>query len=197
MGSPHLGGAPAISVVEQVCPTKRFRPVTSIMLRKYSFLAETFAIERANYLCKQILDDAEKLYRRTLLARHGTRRDARYRKHTSAKPPQCPGVRPYGPIRCITGNLVPICCGPFPTLRAPPIGGRCYAGMIGDPREIQRAQPLDEGYLRHNQECVKPTPSSWTLLGAENQTLWSTTTDWMKEFNFLDFIRDVGEAHHR
>ncbi|MDE0599623.1 MAG: tyrosine--tRNA ligase, partial [Dokdonia donghaensis] len=54
---------------------------------------------------------------------------------------------------------------------------------------------LDEETLRHNQECVRKQLSQFLdfTSGAENQALMVNNYDWMKEFSFLDFIRDVGK----
>jgi tyrosyl-tRNA synthetase len=54
---------------------------------------------------------------------------------------------------------------------------------------------LDEATLRHNQECVRKQLSHFLDFdsGAENQAVMVNNYDWMKEFSFLDFIRDVGK----
>ena len=96
------------------------------------------------------------------------------------------------------GNLVPIMllsfyqrCGHKPFAL---VGGA--TGMIGDPSgKSSERNLLDEATLRHNQECVKKQLSQFLDFssGAENQALMVNNYDWMKEFSFLDFIRDVGK----
>lgn len=96
------------------------------------------------------------------------------------------------------GNLVPIMllahfqrCGHRPIAL---VGGA--TGMIGDPSgKSSERNLLDEATLRHNQECVKNQLSQFLdfTSGAENQALMVNNYDWMKEFSFLDFIRDVGK----
>ncbi len=96
------------------------------------------------------------------------------------------------------GNLVPIMllsfyqrCGHKPIAL---VGGA--TGMIGDPsgKNAER-NLLDEAALRHNQECVKNQLSRFLEFssGAENQAVLVNNYDWMKEFSFLDFIRNVGK----
>ena len=96
------------------------------------------------------------------------------------------------------GNLVPIMllsfyqrCGHKPVAL---VGGA--TGMIGDPsgKNAER-NLLDENALRHNQECVKNQLSQFLDFssGAENQAVMVNNYDWMKEFSFLDFIRNVGK----
>ncbi|MDN3722800.1 tyrosine--tRNA ligase [Aequorivita sp. SDUM287046] len=96
------------------------------------------------------------------------------------------------------GNLVPIMllsfyqrCGHRPVAL---VGGA--TGMIGDPSgKGTERNLLDETTLRHNQECVKNQLSQFLdfTSGAENQALLVNNYDWMKEFSFLDFIRNVGK----
>ncbi|MFD0977537.1 tyrosine--tRNA ligase [Salinimicrobium gaetbulicola] len=96
------------------------------------------------------------------------------------------------------GNLVPIMllahyqrCGHKPVAL---VGGA--TGMIGDPSgKSNERNLLDEETLRHNQECVREQLSQFLdfTSGAENQALMVNNYDWMKEFSFLDFIRDVGK----
>ena len=74
------------------------------------------------------------------------------------------------------------------------VGGA--TGMIGDPSgKSQERNLLDEATLRHNQEAIKRQLA--TLLDFEsdapNAALLVNNYDWMKEFRFLDFIRDVGK----
>lgn len=96
------------------------------------------------------------------------------------------------------GNLVPIMilsffqrCGHKPYAL---VGGA--TGMIGDPSgKSAERNLLDEKALRHNQECVKNQLSQFLDFssGAENQAVLVNNYDWMKEFSFLDFIRNVGK----
>jgi len=96
------------------------------------------------------------------------------------------------------GNLVPIMllahyqrCGHKPVAL---IGGA--TGMIGDPSgKSSERNLLDEATLRHNQECVREQLSQFLdfTSGAKNQALMVNNYDWMKDFGFLEFIRDVGK----
>ena len=96
------------------------------------------------------------------------------------------------------GNLVPIMllaffqrCGHKPVAL---VGGA--TGMIGDPSgKSSERNLLDEETLRHNQECVKQQLSQFLDFssGAANDAVLVNNYDWMKEFSFLDFIRDVGK----
>jgi len=74
------------------------------------------------------------------------------------------------------------------------IGGA--TGMIGDPSgKSQERNLLDEPTLRHNQECIKSQLSKFLDFESEaaNVALLVNNYDWMKEFSFLEFIRDVGK----
>lgn len=96
------------------------------------------------------------------------------------------------------GNLVPIMllsfyqrCGHKPFAL---VGGA--TGMIGDPSgKSSERNLLDEKTLRHNQECVRAQLSQFLdfTSGEKNQAVIVNNYDWMKEFSFLDFIRDVGK----
>ena len=96
------------------------------------------------------------------------------------------------------GNLVPIMllshlqrCGHKPYAL---VGGA--TGMIGDPSgKSNERNLLDEKTLRHNQECVRKQLSQFLDFdsGAANDAVLVNNYDWMKEFSFLDFIRDVGK----
>ena len=75
------------------------------------------------------------------------------------------------------------------------VGGA--TGMIGDPSgKSQERNLLDEATLRHNQEAIKRQLAK--LLDfesdAENKALLVNNYDWMKEFSFLDFARDIGKC---
>jgi tyrosyl-tRNA synthetase len=96
------------------------------------------------------------------------------------------------------GNLVPIMllsffqkAGHRPVAL---VGGA--TGMIGDPSgKSSERNLLDEKTLRHNQDCVRAQLSQFLDFssGAENEALMVNNYDWMKDFSFLDFIRDVGK----
>nr|WP_320023127.1 tyrosine--tRNA ligase [uncultured Draconibacterium sp.] len=74
------------------------------------------------------------------------------------------------------------------------VGGA--TGMIGDPsgKSLER-NLLDEPTLRHNQECIKAQLAKFLDFESkvDNVALLVNNYDWMKEFSFLDFIRDVGK----
>ncbi|MBN1253156.1 MAG: tyrosine--tRNA ligase [Bacteroidales bacterium] len=75
------------------------------------------------------------------------------------------------------------------------IGGA--TGMIGDPSgKSQERNLLDEETLRHNQEAIKKQLSKFIdFSGKEkNSAIMVNNYDWMKEFSFLDFIRDIGKS---
>jgi tyrosyl-tRNA synthetase len=68
--------------------------------------------------------------------------------------------------------------------------------MIGDPSgKSSERNLLDEATLRHNQACVRDQLSQFLDFssGAANEAVMVNNYDWMKEFSFLDFIRDVGK----
>lgn len=74
------------------------------------------------------------------------------------------------------------------------VGGA--TGMIGDPSgKSAERNLLDEATLRHNQNSIKEQLSRFLdFEGAEENTaVLVNNYDWMKEFSFLDFIRDVGK----
>lgn len=74
------------------------------------------------------------------------------------------------------------------------IGGA--TGMIGDPSgKSSERNLLDETTLRVNQEAIQGQLARFLDFdsGAENAALLVNNYDWMKDFNFLDFIRDVGK----
>ncbi len=96
------------------------------------------------------------------------------------------------------GSLVPIMvlahfqrCGHKPYAL---IGGA--TGMIGDPTgKSQERNLLDEETLRKNQNGVKQQLSKFLDFSGkeENGAVLVNNYDWMKDFSFLDFIRDVGK----
>ncbi|MBP3356663.1 MAG: tyrosine--tRNA ligase [Rikenellaceae bacterium] len=74
------------------------------------------------------------------------------------------------------------------------VGGA--TGMIGDPSgKSQERNLLDEATLRHNQEAIKKQLSKLIDFesDAPNAAVMVNNYDWMKEFSFLDFIRDIGK----
>ena len=75
------------------------------------------------------------------------------------------------------------------------IGGA--TGMIGDPSgKSQERNLLDEATLRHNQEAIKNQLAKLIDFDstAENHALLVNNYDWMKEFSFLDFAREIGKC---
>ena len=96
------------------------------------------------------------------------------------------------------GNLVPIMllahyqrCGHRPVAL---VGGA--TGMIGDPSgKSNERNLLDEKTLRHNQESIKKQLAHFLDFesDAENAAILVNNYDWMKDFSFLEFIRDVGK----
>lgn len=74
------------------------------------------------------------------------------------------------------------------------IGGA--TGMIGDPSgKSQERNLLDEATLRHNQHCLKQQLAKFLDFETEapNKAELVNNYDWMKDFSFLEFIRDVGK----
>src|SRR6056297_2051632 len=74
------------------------------------------------------------------------------------------------------------------------VGGA--TGMIGDPSgKSQERNLLDEKTLRHNQDCLKKQLSIFLDFDSdiENAAELVNNYDWMKDFSFLDFIRDIGK----
>ncbi|MCM1137929.1 MAG: tyrosine--tRNA ligase [Duncaniella sp.] len=74
------------------------------------------------------------------------------------------------------------------------VGGA--TGMIGDPSmKSQERKLLDEETLRHNQDAIKKQLAKFLDFesDAPNRAEMVNNYDWMKNFTFLDFIRDVGK----
>ncbi|MDO4691678.1 MAG: tyrosine--tRNA ligase [Porphyromonadaceae bacterium] len=74
------------------------------------------------------------------------------------------------------------------------IGGA--TGMIGDPSmKSAERKLLDEDTLRHNQACIKAQLSKFLDFDSDapNAALLVNNYDWMKDFGFLEFIRDIGK----
>ena len=69
-------------------------------------------------------------------------------------------------------------------------------GMIGDPSmKSQERVLIDEATLRHNQECLRKQLEKFLDFnsGAPNAAILVNNYDWMKNYSFLQFIRDVGK----
>ncbi|MEM1259154.1 MAG: tyrosine--tRNA ligase [Bacteroidota bacterium] len=74
------------------------------------------------------------------------------------------------------------------------VGGA--TGMIGDPSgKSAERNLLDETTLRHNQEALKKQLSKFLDFESDtkNAAVLVNNYDWMRDFSFLDFIRDVGK----
>ena len=74
------------------------------------------------------------------------------------------------------------------------VGGA--TGMIGDPSgKSNERNLLDEATLRHNQDAIKGQLSRFLdfTSDAANAAELVNNYDWMKDFSFLDFIRDIGK----
>jgi tyrosyl-tRNA synthetase len=74
------------------------------------------------------------------------------------------------------------------------IGGA--TGMIGDPSgKSQERNLLNEETIRQNMEGIKAQLSRFIDFNstASNAAIMLNNYDWMKEFSFLDFIREIGK----
>jgi tyrosyl-tRNA synthetase len=74
------------------------------------------------------------------------------------------------------------------------VGGA--TGMIGDPSgKSEERSLLDEVSLRKNQEAIKKQLSKFLDFQSdkENKALMVNNYDWMKEYSFLGFIREIGK----
>ena len=74
------------------------------------------------------------------------------------------------------------------------IGGA--TGMIGDPSgKSAERNLLDEKTLRHNQEAIKRQLAKFLDFDSDapNRAILVNNYDWMKDFTFLDFAREVGK----
>lgn len=74
------------------------------------------------------------------------------------------------------------------------VGGA--TGMIGDPSgKSEERSLLDEETLRKNQEGIKKQLAKFLDFNSEspNRALMVNNYDWMKEYSFLGFIRDIGK----
>ena len=82
-------------------------------------------------------------------------------------------------------------CGHKPIIL---VGGA--TGMIGDPSgKSQERNLLDDKTLYHNQECIKAQVAKFLDFDtdAPNKAEMVNNYDWMKNFTFLDFAREVGK----
>lgn len=74
------------------------------------------------------------------------------------------------------------------------VGGA--TGMIGDPSmKSQERVLIDEVTLRHNQECIKKQLAKFLDFDSDapNHAELVNNYDWMKDYSFLNFIRDIGK----
>ncbi|HEY6913969.1 MAG TPA: tyrosine--tRNA ligase [Paludibacter sp.] len=74
------------------------------------------------------------------------------------------------------------------------VGGA--TGMIGDPSgKSAERNLLDEAALRHNQECIKEQLKKFLDFDSDapNAAELVNNYDWMKDYSFLNFIRDIGK----
>jgi tyrosyl-tRNA synthetase len=75
------------------------------------------------------------------------------------------------------------------------VGGA--TGMIGDPSgKSQERNLLNEETLRHNVECIKAQLGRFLDFNSDapNAAELVNNYDWMKDFTFLDFARDIGKC---
>ena len=82
-------------------------------------------------------------------------------------------------------------CGHKPIIL---VGGA--TGMIGDPSgKSQERNLLNDETLRHNQECIKKQVARFLDFDSKepNAAEMVNNYDWMKDFTFLDFAREVGK----
>jgi len=74
------------------------------------------------------------------------------------------------------------------------VGGA--TGMIGDPSgKSQERNLLDEPTLRYNQDCLKKQLEKLLDFNSNlsNGAEMVNNYDWMKDYSFLEFIRDIGK----
>jgi tyrosyl-tRNA synthetase len=74
------------------------------------------------------------------------------------------------------------------------VGGA--TGMIGDPSgKSEERNLLDEATLRKNEDGIKKQLSRFLDFSEakENRAIMVNNYDWMKEYSFLGFIRDIGK----
>lgn len=94
------------------------------------------------------------------------------------------------------GHMIPIMllmhfqrCGHKPIAL---VGGA--TGMIGDPsgKSMER-NLLSPDIIAHNQECIKKQLSKFLDFSGDCAAEIVNNYDWFKNFNFLEFLRDVGK----
>lgn len=74
------------------------------------------------------------------------------------------------------------------------VGGA--TGMIGDPSgKSEERNFLDEETLRRNQECIRIQLARFLDFSPDrkNRAIMVNNYDWMKEYSFLGFIREIGK----
>ena len=74
------------------------------------------------------------------------------------------------------------------------VGGA--TGMIGDPSmKSQERNLLDEATLNHNVECIKAQLSKFLDFNSDaaNKAELVNNYDWMKDYTFINFTRDIGK----
>ena len=74
------------------------------------------------------------------------------------------------------------------------VGGA--TGMIGDPSmKSQERNLLDEQTLAHNVSCIKEQLSKFLDFDSDapNRAELVNNYDWMKDYSFIDFTRDIGK----
>ncbi len=72
------------------------------------------------------------------------------------------------------------------------VGGA--TGMVGDPSgKSAERNLLDNETLNHNLACIQKQLEQFLDFSGDNAAEVVNNFDWFKEFNFLDFIRDVGK----
>ena len=75
------------------------------------------------------------------------------------------------------------------------IGGA--TGMIGDPSgKSQERNLLNEETLRHNVACIKEQLARFLYFDSDapNKAELVNNSDWMREYSFLDFAREIGKC---
>ena len=107
------------------------------------------------------------------------------------------GIDPTGDSLHI-GHLVSImilkhfqACGHKPVAL---VGGA--TGMIGDPSmKSQERNLLDEETLAHNVECIKAQLGRFLDFDSDapNKAVLVNNYDWMKDYTFINFTRDIGK----
>ena len=75
------------------------------------------------------------------------------------------------------------------------VGGA--TGMIGDPSgKSEERNMLSEEVLKHNVECIKEQLTKFLDFNCDipNKAEIVNNFDWMKDFTFLSFLREVGKS---